>query len=68
MFDGLEIREWGMGYGIFDTLSEKFVSSKASRKRYLQMKLDELRASYRPIIVRWVFGIPTATSREQGIR
>jgi len=68
MSDGLEIREWGNGFGVYDTITETFVSSKNAKRYWLEVKLADLRARYRPIIVRWVFGIPTAQSREAGIR
>jgi hypothetical protein len=66
--DGLEIRKWGNGYGVWDTITETFVSSKVSRKHWLELKLQNLRESFRPIIVRWVFGIPTKDSIEAGIK
>lgn len=65
--DGLEIRPWGDGIGIFDTLTAKFVTGKRQSRYWLMLELEERRKEFRPIIVRFIYGLPTAQSKELGV-
>ena len=65
--DGLEVRRWGDGWGVWDTLTEAFVGDKRRSRYWLQHELDERRKHWRPIIVRFVYGLSTAQSRALGL-
>jgi hypothetical protein len=65
--DGLIVKKWGDGYGVWDTLTEKFVSSKRKSRHWLQVDLDGTRSRYRPLITRFIYGLSTTESKAFGI-
>jgi hypothetical protein len=65
--DGLEVRKTGSKWQVFDMLTNSYLGSPSGSRHWLQVALDERRASFRPIIVRWIYGIPTAKSIELGV-
>lgn len=65
--DALVIKPWGSGYGVFDLVGEKFVSDRVTLRRWMEAELRERRLKFRPVIVRWIYGIPTKQSYAQGI-
>lgn len=65
--DRLEIRGWGRGWAVYDTLTNQYVSGKKRSYYWLNVKLTDYRNNYRPIIVRWLFGLKVADSKALGI-
>lgn len=69
VIDGLVVRKTEDGkWAIYDTLTKKFVGTpKKSNYRVTTELSCQRDKSCRPLIVRWIYGLPVAGSSELGI-
>lgn len=65
--DGLEIRQHGTGWCLYDTLTQTFTGSIYRTRYWLEVALEQARKNHRPIIVRWLYGIATEKSKKLGV-
>lgn len=66
--DGLEVQSNSLGrFQVFDTHTEEFVGSMRRTQEACVLVLGMLRDKYRPIIVRWILGLPIEESLKLGI-
>ena len=66
--DGLEVRlNEQHRWQVFDTLTQRFVGSPTRSHHWARIRLDYFRQEFRPVIVRWMYGIPTTESYALGV-